>query len=462
MRPESPSSLFGTRPIAPPASLPRDLSTWLRTRPVFDSYAYGYPHKTAYRPFSEPRPLAPLWNLEDRSALFLYVHVPFCEMRCGFCNLFTQVTPREELMARYVATLEAQAASVRSLLGASKFARVAVGGGTPTHLPMPEFARVLDLVESFGVDLGSTPASFETSPETSTLEKLKELEGRGVSRLSIGVQSFLDQELSALGRPTTGRAASDALERIRRASIPVLNVDLIYGIPGQTETTLTTSIRAALTHRPEEIFLYPLYLRPLTGLGRRDVVFADRRTELYRFGRELLLAEGYEQLSMRMFRRHSELDGPTCAPEYSCQQDGMVSLGAGARSYTRTLHYSDEWATSALGVKAIVSEWVARAPQEFERAGYGIALSERDQKTRYLIQSVLHASGLDRGRYRARFGSDPMDDRPELRELSELGLADLTPSSLTLRPQAFELSDAIGPWLYEDHVRELMRGFDLR
>src|SRR5262249_26237545 len=100
----------------------------------YQGYAYSYPHKTAYRRLSAPVALGPLWAKEDRTALFLYFHVPFCEMRCGFCNLFTQANPREGVAGSYLEALERQVRQVRGWLGPTSFARLAIGGGTPTAL----------------------------------------------------------------------------------------------------------------------------------------------------------------------------------------------------------------------------------------------------------------------------------------------------------------------------------------
>src|SRR5260370_19272965 len=109
------------------------------------AYAYAYPHKTAYRPFASPVPLRELWANERRDALFLYVHVPFCEMRCGFCNLFTQAKPRAELQGQYLAALRREAEQVRQALGEAGFARLAIGGGTPTFLDVSGLGQLFQI-----------------------------------------------------------------------------------------------------------------------------------------------------------------------------------------------------------------------------------------------------------------------------------------------------------------------------
>src|SRR5215212_5950263 len=130
-------------------------------------YAYSYPHKTAYRPLRPAVPVRRAWAAEPKHALYLYLHVPFCEMRCGFCNLFTTANPRDEVVDRYVAALWRQARRVREAVGSVRVARMAVGGGTPTYLSAGQLERVLAAAgELFGVDGRAVPTSVETSPRT--------------------------------------------------------------------------------------------------------------------------------------------------------------------------------------------------------------------------------------------------------------------------------------------------------
>jgi oxygen-independent coproporphyrinogen-3 oxidase len=422
---------------------------------AYEGYAYAYPHKTAYRPLRPPVPLREVWSAELREALFLYLHVPFCEMRCGFCNLFTQANPEGDLEARYLTALRRQAVRVRDALGDACFARFAVGGGTPTFLDAAGLEALLDVAANLlGADLLAISGSVETSPGTAEVDKLALLRARGVTRISLGVQSFIEAEVHAAGRPQKTDEVDSALDRIRSAGFPTLNIDLIYGLPGQTVASWLTSVRAALRHAPEELYLYPLYVRPLTGLGRSRRAWDDLRPACYRAARDLLLDAGYTQLSMRMFRAaHApDEDGPV----YCCQEDGMVGLGCGARSYTRGLHYSGEYAVGAAGVRGLIADYVARPEQSFDWADYGFRLDAEDQRRRYVLQSLLYRNGLDETAYRRRFGTEALDDLPELSELEPLGLARRTPAGLRLTAKGLERSDTIGPWLYSAKVRGLM------
>src|SRR4028118_1347296 len=185
----------------------------------YSSYAYSYPHKTAYHRLQPPLTLSDVWAKQNRDALFLYLHVPFCEMRCGFCNLFTTTNRQAALEAEYLDALERQARRVRDALGSVSFARMAVGGGTPTFLQAEGLQRLFDIAESIcGADPHRVPVSVETSPLTSTTDKLRILRERGVDRISIGVQSFVEAEVHAVGRAQKTATVEVALNRIRDAS----------------------------------------------------------------------------------------------------------------------------------------------------------------------------------------------------------------------------------------------------
>jgi oxygen-independent coproporphyrinogen-3 oxidase len=425
----------------------------------YQGYTYAYPHKTAYRRLPEPVTLRDVWARERREALFLYIHIPFCEMRCGFCNLFTQSRPRTELVTAYLAKLEREAGIVREALGEARFARLAIGGGTPTFLDEGGLETLFQVTEQMGLEREQIPISVETSPGTAGREKLAWLRERGVTRISIGIQSFVDAEVAGAGRPQDRAEVDRALEDLRAARFPVLNIDLIYGLPGQTVPSWLDSIRGALEYAPEELYLYPLYVRPLTGLGRSGRAWDDQRLACYRSGRDFLLSEGYEQVSMRMFRTRGVAD--EAGPIYCCQDDGMVGLGCGARSYTRGLHYSREYAVGASGIRAILADYLARPDEDLATADHGFRLGPEDQRRRYILQSLLQKTGLDPDAYRSRFGADPCADIPELDELESHGLAGRTPDRLRLTDRGLERSDAIGPWLYSRRVTELMQTYQL-
>ncbi|MGV9688270.1 STM4012 family radical SAM protein [Streptomyces sp. NPDC003444] len=443
------------------------MSTPVATPRPYRSYVYAYPHKTAYRELSEPPELAALWAGEPKDALSLYAHVPFCEVRCGFCNLFTRIGAPGELTTRYLDALDRQATAVREALGDGepvRFATAAFGGGTPTFLTAAELERLCDIAEKrMGADLRAVPLSVETSPATATADRLAVLAERGATRLSIGVQSFVEAEARAAVRPQRRADVEAALGRIRDTGVPVLNIDLIYGIDGQTEESWRRSLDAALAWRPEELYLYPLYVRPLTGLGRTppedDREWDGRRLRLYRHGRDHLLAHGYEQVSMRMFRRRDA--APLGPDDHACQTDGMIGLGCGARSYTSALHYSFDYAVDMREIRSIIDAYTET--RDFSRARVGRWVDAGEARRRHLLQSLLQAEGMPVAGYEERFGSSPFADFPdELGLFEALGWLDgeAPEGLLRLSPEGLAHSDGLGPELFSPGVRAAMAAYE--
>ena len=442
------------------------MSEPVRADSPYRSYVYAYPHKSAYRPFDERPRLDELWRGEDVSALSLYAHIPFCEMRCGFCNLFTRSTPPAEQVTAFLDSLERQADVVAACLpeGAS-FARAALGGGTPTYLTAEELVRVYDLLErALSVDLTAIPTSVETSPATATPDRLAVLAERGATRISMGIQSFIDSEAHAAGRPQKRAEVDRALADIRACTDADLNVDLIYGIERQTPHTWRYSLDTALSWRPEEIYLYPLYVRPLTGLGRRAREWDDHRLSLYRQGRDHLREHGYEQVSMRMFRRTDA--AVTTGPDHCCQTDGMVGLGCGARSYTSGTHYSFDYAVGVGRVRSIIEDYVGRDAGDFARAEVGFHLDEEERRRRHVLQSLLRVEGLDARSYAERFGAHPVADLAEefgalaARGWLVAGEDSVGAATIRLTEEGLAHSDAIGPDLFSARVNRLMAEYE--
>ncbi len=426
----------------------------------YRAYTYSYPHKTAHGPLEPARPLRQVWAEQDRSALFLYLHVPFCEMRCGFCNLFT-TTGGEGMFEAYLTQLERHADVASDFLdGDHHFARLAIGGGTPTLLGPHGMTRLLNVARRMGLDVAATPSSVETSPKTANIEVLSVLADAGVRRLSIGVQAFDRVATRALGRPQDEREVEQALETIRAMDFPTFNIDLMYGAEGQDVRDWIATVERALSFDPDELFLYPLYVRPLTHLGKKGATAGlDARLIAYREARDLLRARGFRQVSMRLFRR---ADAASEGPTYRCQEDGMLGLGCGARSYTEHLHYSWPYAVERGPIRDVIADYLTRSDADLAHAHHGVALDRQERARRFVLLSLLHEEGLDLGRFEARFGVDCRVLFPELSELPTLGLVQPSHARWVLTDAGMERSDAIGPWLYSSATRARMEAWAWR
>jgi oxygen-independent coproporphyrinogen-3 oxidase len=184
----------------------------------------------------------------------LYVHLPFCAHRCGYCD-FVTVTGHNDLHAAYVDALLRELAEEHD---GSPVDTIFLGGGTPTYTALPELLRLLDALPP------ARELTTEANPETVTPELARALRDAGVNRVSLGAQSFQPELLQVLERHATPDDVKRAFATLREAGFDNLSLDLIYGIPGQTPEQLEDDLLQALGLRPEHISAYELEAKPGT------------------------------------------------------------------------------------------------------------------------------------------------------------------------------------------------------
>lgn len=409
------------------------------------SYMYSYPHKTAYRTLTPPVSLSPyLERLEGREAS-LYFHMPFCAHKCGYCNLFSQQCCDAERISLYLHTMRRQAEQLSVAAQGLKFTSFAVGGGTPLILDEGQLEELFCLAELFGVHPSWVFTSVETSPEYTQKSVLRQLRARGVERLSMGVQSFNETELKKLKRRPGLGTVVGALENIVEAGFPQFNLDLIYGIEGQTVESFMRSLNTALTYRPNELFIYPLYVRPGTRIDVRST--DDIGYAIYKSARELLVGQGFVQTSMRRFVRRE-----TTETEFSCGDEVMLSCGAGGRSYLGNLHYATPYAVRQQAIADEIDHYIRTT--DFMTAANGFLLSTEEMQIRFIIKNLMYHRGVDLAEYEKRFGEKP--DRNLFREFTDRGWIEETGRIVRLTEEGMAYSDYIGQAFISPVVRKLM------
>ncbi len=409
------------------------------------SYMYSYPHKTAYRTLTPPVSLSPyLERLEGREAS-LYFHIPFCAHKCGYCNLFSQQCCDAERISLYLHTMRRQAEQLSVAAQGLKFTSFAVGGGTPLILDEGQLEELFCLAELFGVHPSRVFTSVETSPEYTQKSVLRQLRARGVERLSMGVQSFNETELKKLKRRSGLGTVVGALENIVEAGFPQFNLDLIYGIEGQTVESFMRSLNTALTYRPNELFIYPLYVRPGTRIDVRST--DDIGYAIYKSARELLVGQGFVQTSMRRFVRRE-----TTETEFSCGDEVMLSCGAGGRSYLGNLHYATPYAVRQQAIADEIDHYIRTT--DFMTAANGFLLSTEEMQIRFIIKNLMYHRGVDLAEYEKRFGEKP--DRNLFREFTDRGWIEETGRIVRLTEEGMAYSDYIGQVFISPAVRKLM------
>lgn len=273
----------------------------------------------------------------------VYVHIPFCASRCSYCDFFSTLR-LDEVGHDYVEALIAEARLRKVELNGEPVKTLYMGGGTPSQLPLPLLARLIDGLKAT-LDLNAVEEfTLEANPDDVTPEWCAAVRALGVNRVSMGVQSFQDAVLRLVGRRHTARQAIDAVASLRHAGIDNISIDLIYGLPGQTLETWAESVRQAVDLRPQHISAYGLTYEPGTRLWQQrecgEVVEAseDQYLDMYRILVGMLQVAGYEHYEISNF----------ALPGYRSRHNSSywnetpyLGLGAAAHSYDGTMRRSN-------------------------------------------------------------------------------------------------------------------------
>ena len=195
----------------------------------------------------------------------LYLHIPFCKTKCCYCD-FNSSAAKRELYKPYLAALEREIAGMAGERNWGALATLFIGGGTPTVLTPAQLVHLIKHVEGLFDFTGDIEISLEANPGTVSEGDLVELREGGVNRLSFGVQSFNERELRILGRCHTRREAVQAVRAAHQAGFMNINLDLMYGLPGQDCDSWQRSLDTAISLTPRHLSLYQLTVEPATPL----------------------------------------------------------------------------------------------------------------------------------------------------------------------------------------------------
>lgn len=418
---------------------------------IYQQYMYSYPHKTAYRQIDEIaleqyKPL--LFNQKNS----LYFHIPFCESKCGYCNLFSVTGHSEDFFSRYLDACQRQVEQYA--MQDISFADLIIGGGTPLLLSEKQLERLFMMAnKGFKIEPDGAVV-IETAPNQTTWDKLYVLKENNVSRVSIGVQSFCEDELSNLCRHHSVKQAREAIKLLKKAEFSCLNIDLIYGIKGQTLGSLRRSLDEAVSYEPDEIFIYPLYIKPGTILDIKQEAASEKRYEFYCFIRDYLLEKGFYQTSMRRFvaKKSKETVEKNAT---DCGFENTISIGCGGRSYIGNLHFCTRYGVSQQACQNILKDYISC--EDYTKISYGYLLSDEEIRRRYVIKNILTSRGIFVSEYMKKFNSNIFEDYDILQSFIDDKHLLKNGDRLYLSEEGLALSDAIGPLLISEEVSSRMK-----
>jgi oxygen-independent coproporphyrinogen-3 oxidase len=368
-------------------------------------------------------------------AIALYIHMPFCLRKCRYCS-FTSYEQREADIPVYLESLKNE---LKQRSHGERVLSIYLGGGTPSLIPAREIeGLLLTINQRFNVDKVAE-ITMEANPGTFDEKYLKTIRNLGVNRLSLGVQSFKDSELTMLGRIHTAGEAKETVKFARSAGFDNLNIDLIYGLPGQTKADWQHSLKKALELASEHLSLYALTLDYETPMllaikaGSLPEIDADLSADLYELAEDLLSKNGYIHYEISNWAKQ----GRECRHNLTYWQN-LPYLGAGAAAHScidghRTANTSDLDKYIA-GFSAHTS-WI---PEMDEEISPELELAET------VILGLRLGEGINKEYIKHRFDVNILEHyQRQIKEMADAGLLEQTNGHISLTRRGRLLSNEV-------------------
>lgn len=368
----------------------------------------------------------------------VYIHIPFCKRLCAYCDFYKSA--RLALIEDVVRAMHDELQARAPFLRGAPLKSLYLGGGTPSLLSLEQLQGLKGRVEELFDCSQIGEVTLEANPDDLIPDYLKGLREMGFNRLSLGIQSFDDEELRWMNRRHTAQRAVEAVEWAREAGFDNLTIDLIYGVPGFGEAVLRRSLEQALALGVEHISAYHLTIEPETALGRRQArgelqpVEEEVSEQEYALVHNTLTAAGYEHYEISNFAR------PGCRARHNgayWQGEPYLGIGPAAHSFDGRERC---WSVDT------VESYAATGATRFERE----QLTLRDRANERLMTGLRTADGVDMNRFQTDFGAGRgqrvlREAEPLLRE----GLMTNDEGWLRIPSERFLLSDYLIGRLFE-------------
>ena len=359
----------------------------------------------------------------------VYIHIPFCRQKCSYCD-FPSVAGHEADMETYTDALCKELSAKGAELSArGKASTIYIGGGTPTALPVPMLARIIQTAQAVIPFADDYEFTVEANPGTVSLETMTMLSTLGVNRVSIGAQVFDDAILKRIGRIHTSQDIRDAVRWARAALIVNVSVDLMYGLPGQTMEDLKWSVGSSMDLAVTHISVYGLTVEDGTPFAREkaagtlDLPTDEAEEEMYDYLAETLPKFGFRRYEISNYARHDFV----CRHNLGYWQDRpYFGFGAAAHSYhdgQRSANVKDIGAY----IKAVKC---GDSPAHTEES-----VTREKHIEEFCFLALRTAEGVDREMFSKTFGCEVESlYRKAIDELKTKNFLEETPTHFRLTP----------------------------
>lgn len=428
---------------------------------IWTGYVTYYPHKRAYTNLGIID-MQQVWK--DVKEINLYVHIPFCDRKCAYCNLFSTVVQkdnRQEIYEKYVEKIIEEIDFYGKNINKDIVVRsLYFGGGTPIVLSIEQIERIVNkfhqILPNWSDDI---EACIECSPELLTKDYIENLKKIGFLRLSLGVQSFVQNELEVVGRNISVETTNQVIELVKGCGLN-FNLDLIYGLPNQTFDTIIHSLEKAISFEPNSICIYPLAIRQGTAvslMSKEKMFSMKQKYQIFDNLREILGKNNYFCQTVVRFIKSNNSTYQQQRLEY----EGIptLSVGAGARSYTDNLSYCLTYKVNDSLVKSIIEKYMQT---DIEKISFDGFMYDKDEEKRKYVMLNLLDPKIYVDKYYKKFGSFPQKDFSlQFQALTKLGLItfDKKENSFTLTRKGRKYCDNAVDIFVSDKVREIYKNY---
>ncbi|HNX29205.1 MAG TPA: radical SAM family heme chaperone HemW [Syntrophomonadaceae bacterium] len=375
---------------------------------------------------------------QEKKAIGVYIHIPFCRKKCYYCDFYSLPDTDESLLDQYCQALvtEIETAAWRDELMVST---IFLGGGTPSLLSARQLSGILQQIAAVFPVSSEVEITVEANPATINLPKMEEYLTAGVNRISLGAQSFADDELTVLGRVHNAEDILSSVQILYKCGLENFNLDLIYGIPGQSIRSWETNLRKAMELKPAHISAYLLQLAPQTIMARQAeqklLTLADEETEaaMYEVTIDELTAGGFKQYEISNFS----------LPDYECrhnifywQSKNYLGFGAGAVSYMDNRRYINK--PELFNYMESLRSGKLPPTEELEN------MSLKEQLADAIVLGLRLSQGINIEEINKRFDIDFIKEYSyEIKNNIEKGLLNLNNGQLALTRRGYFLSNEV-------------------
>jgi len=394
--------------------------------------------------------------LECAGMYSLYLHIPFCQVRCAYCD-FNTYAGMQDLVPLYVQALVEEVRQVSAgLRGAPRYDgspppvhTVFFGGGTPSLVPLPLLQRVLEEIRAGFALSPECEISLEANPGTVDQTYLTGLRELGVNRLSLGVQSANHQELKLLDRLHSFEQAALAVRQARLAGFENVNLDLIFGIMDQSIESWRRTLEAALSLEPEHLSLYALTLESGTPMharvqrGELPTPDSDLAADMYEHAELVLGQAGFQHYEISNWAKE-DAEPRACRHNLQYWRNlPYLGFGAGGHGYALGWRYAN-----VLSPREYIGRVSSGAQQP---APFSPAVAEQthvdrptDERDTLLLGLRLVQEGVGMGEFQRRFGRPLMDAfGADVEELTQQGLLEVLPDRIRLTRRGHLLANQV-------------------